>query len=110
MQEYPLAIEPSSRGPVRERQTTSAAMAKGASAQLTVSKPNGRNHLPARHRNPGGIARNNGRHHLGMVGDIISECLGDIIGIRSLSARRRYHSRLLKTCTCADSRIGTDPR
>jgi len=51
---------------------------------LTVSKPNGRNHLPAQHRNPGGIARNNGRHQIGMVGDIISECLGDIIGIRSV--------------------------
>jgi hypothetical protein len=30
-----------------------------------------------------------GRHHVGAPGDIISECPGDFIGIRSLTAFRR---------------------
>jgi hypothetical protein len=45
---------------------------------LTREKPSGTNHPPARHRP--------GRHHVGILGDIISECPGDFIGIRNHDA------------------------
>jgi hypothetical protein len=30
-------------------------------------------------------SRNAGRHHVGTMGEIISECLGDFIGIRTVA-------------------------
>jgi len=51
-------------------------VAKLARRQLTLQKPNGTNHSPARRRTEGGIISE-------PRGDIISECLGDFIGIRT---------------------------
>jgi hypothetical protein len=63
-----------------------------------------------------------GRHHVGTPGDIISECLGDFIGIRSLRARcwsnigRRATDddpltllKLLEIEICADVFVVTKP-
>jgi hypothetical protein len=38
------------------------------------------------------LAPDPGRHHVGTPGDIISECLGDFVGIRSVSPRKPVDS------------------